>query len=125
MAQFGSGPPEHGFRVRLSPGGKPFFTPSPRTLPVVVRMDNQDAVYLEDLSIGKELRRLPEPRKQQLDAVVFAPDGRRLLVLGEPHLVFDAVRQRRVVGVAQGITLHIYDNEARHLLPCSPLHRVL
>jgi WD40 repeat protein len=77
-----SGTQEHGYRVRLSPTGKPFFAPAPHMFPFLVNVERREGtIALQSISTGKELRQLEELRKRRIETVVFSPDGRGLALL--------------------------------------------
>jgi hypothetical protein len=107
-----AGTQEHGYRVRLSPGGKPFFAPGPGNPPFLVRVEEREfAVTLLDAA-GKELRRLEGTPNRPIESVVFSPDGRGLALetanQGPPEgnvlLVYDVsdlVEQERVRAARQ------------------------
>jgi hypothetical protein len=70
---------EQGYRVRISPAGRPFFTPAPAAPPCLVRTNGRDnAVYLVELATGKELCHLKEAGEGRADLAVFGPDGHGL-----------------------------------------------
>lgn len=74
---------EHGFRVHIAPGGKPFFTPPRHRLPLLVIDEFRQGIALSDFD-GKKIHVLPALHSS-LETVVFSLDGRRLaLFSAEP-----------------------------------------
>src|SRR5262249_14606228 len=102
-----AGTQEHGYSLRLSPGGRPFFAPGPGNPPLLVRSSHSHLTASVLDAAGTELRRLEGTANHPLEEVVFSPDGRRLAVVayaqGSPEgnalLVYDVsdlVEQERV-----------------------------
>src|SRR5262249_23507256 len=102
-----AGTQEHGYSLRLSPGGRPFFAPGPGNPPLLVRVTHPDLTPSVLDAAGTELRKLEGTANRPIEEVFFSPDGRRVAVVtyaqgsleGNVLLVYDVsdlVEQERV-----------------------------